>query len=361
MNYNNQPCKSCGEIMHDGDDIVVCPVCATPQHRRCWMRNGHCVNEELHASGYIWERERIKTEPASAEKETVYEAPPAGVCHICGSENPDDALHCGNCGALLGADAENNESKKCPTCGKVNDPDAIHCNQCGMPLGATGVFYSTNPYLAGTDIDENEKIGENTAGDISVFVQNSSRRYLPKFKKIAQGQKISFNWAAFFFSPHWFFYRKIYKPGIAFLAVFATASLVLSGLFSQEITEYANTFYEVSSKMQSAEAVTDEEFAALEAKLEESMKKMAVPLAAQAGVNLLLGLICALTANKFYYKKIVEDMRLINDSVREENLRKLMIARRGGVSVMGFATSLLGYNVLLELLGYAASMLTDLF
>ena len=58
MNYNNQPCKSCGEIMHDGDDIVVCPVCATPQHRSCWMQNGHCINEELHASGYVWEKEK---------------------------------------------------------------------------------------------------------------------------------------------------------------------------------------------------------------------------------------------------------------------------------------------------------------
>lgn len=361
MNYNNQPCKSCGEIMHDGDDIVVCPVCATPQHRSCWMQNGHCVNEELHTSGYIWEREKIKAETASAEQKTKHDAPPAVICHICGSENPDDALHCGNCGALLGMNAETNENKKCPTCGKVNDPDAIHCNQCGMPLDATGGFYSTNPYLAGTGIDENEMIGENTAGDISVFVQNSSRRYLPKFKKIAQGKKITFNWAAFIFSPHWFFYRKIYKPGIAFLAVFATASLVLSGLFSQEITDYANTFYEVTAKMESDDYLTNAEQVALEKELEEAMKKMAVPLAVQAGVNLLLGLVCALTANKLYYKKIVDDMKLINDSVREENLRKLMIARRGGASVMGFATSLLGYNVVLELLGYAASMLTELF
>lgn len=359
MNYNNQPCKSCGEIMHDGDDVVVCPVCATPQHRSCWMQNGHCVNEELHASGYVWERGKSNTESASAERETTYEAPPVGVCHICGSENPEDALHCGNCGALLGESA--NENKKCPNCGKVNDSDAIHCNQCGMPLNSAGGFYAGNPYLIGTDIDPDERIGEHIAGDISVFVQNASRRYLPKFRKIAQGKKLSFNWAAFFFSPHWFFYRKLYKPGIAFLAIFATVSLVISGLFSQEITTYANTFYEATAEMEKAEEMTAEEYLALETRLEEAMKKMAVPLSVQAGANLLLGLICALTANRFYYKKIIEDMKLINDSVREENLRKLMIARRGGASVIGFATSLLGYNVLLELLGYAANILTELF
>lgn len=359
MNFNNQLCKSCGEIMHDGDDIVVCPVCATPQHRSCWMQNGHCINEELHASGYVWERENKSSETASFEKESVSETLPAGVCHICGSENPEDALHCGNCGALLGDSA--NENKKCPNCGKINDPDAIHCNQCGFPLNQRGGFYAGNPYLAGTDIDPNEKIGEHTAGDLSVFVQTSSRRYLPKFRKIAQGKKSSFNWAAFFFSPHWFFYRKMYKPGIAFLAVFATVSLVISGLFSQEINEYSTVLYDVTSKMESADELTSEEYLALEKKLEDAMAEMAVPLAVQAGTNLLLGLICALTANKLYYKKIIDDMKLINDSVREENLRRLMIARRGGASVIGFATSLLGYNVLLELLGYAADMLTNLF
>lgn len=355
MNYNNQPCKSCGEIMHDGDDIVVCPVCATPQHRSCWMQNGHCINEELHASGYVWEKEKGCAEPASAEKEAL----PAGVCHICGSENPEDALHCGNCGALLGENAS--ENKKCPNCGKVNDPDAVHCNQCGFPLNSTGSFYPGNPYLAGTDIDPDEMIGEHSAGDLSVFVQTASRRYLPKFRKIAKGKKTTFNWAAFFFSPHWFFYRKLYKPGIAFLAVFATVSLVISGLFTQEITDYTNALYEVTAKMEKADEITDEEYIALEKQLEEAMKKMAVPLAVQAGTSIILGLICALTANRLYYKKIIEDMKLINDSVREENLRKLMISRRGGTSVIAYATSLFGFNVLLELLGYAANLLTELF
>lgn len=345
--------------MSDSDDIVVCPVCATPQHRSCWMQNGHCVNEELHASGYVWERERIKAEPVSAERESVSEVPPSYVCHICGSENPEDALHCGNCGALLGENT--NENKVCSNCGKVNDPDAIHCNQCGMPLGATGGFYSTNPYLAGTDIDPEEKIGGHTADDLSVFVQTSSRRYLPKFRKIAQGRKLSFNWAAFFFSPHWFFYRKMYKPGIAFLAVFATASLVISGVFSQEIEKYTTALYDLSVKTQNVSELTEEEFLALEKQLEESMAEMAAPLAAQVGTYLLLGLICALTANRLYYKKILDDMKLINDSVREENLRKLMISRRGGISAIGFATSLFGFNVLLELLGYAANLVTNLF
>ena len=360
MNYDNQPCRSCGEIMHENDDIVVCPVCATPQHRSCWMQNGHCINEELHSSGYVWEREKAHTQSATFENEPVYDTLPSGVCHICGSENPEEALHCGNCGALMSEEHSANENKTCQNCGKVNDPDAIHCNQCGFPLNAGSGFYSTNPYLAGTGMSADEKIGEYSADDISLFVRNSARRYLPKFKKIAEGKKFSFNWAAFIFSPHWFFYRKMYKPGIAFLAIFATASLVISGIFAEEIKNYANIFYDVTAQMESADSLTTEEYLALEKKLEDSMKEMAVPIAVQAGANIIFGLICALIANKLYYKKILDDMKLINDSVREENLRKMMITRRGGSSVMGFATSLLGYNVLIELLSYAADMLTNL-
>ena len=355
MNYESERCKSCGEIMHEGEDIVVCPVCATPQHRECWMKNGHCVNEELHGSGFVWEKG--KSESATSENTTENEQRDCSVCHICGSENPEDALHCGNCGALLG---EAQTDKKCPNCGKQNDPDAVHCNQCGMPLDvAAGGFFAGNPYLAGTDIDENEMIGENKAGELAVFVQTSSKNYMPKFKKLAEGKK-TFNWAAFIFSPYWFFYRKLYKPGIAFIAIFATAMLVFSGLFSQEMTDFMNTYASAAETLQSGE-VTEEEYLEIEKKLEEAMKKAAVPVAVTVGANLIIKFICGLIANKLYYKKIIDDMKLINDSVREENLRRMMIARRGGVSVFGFAISLTGYNVVIELLASAANAISNMF
>ena len=41
MNYENKPCPACGSHLHEGDDVVVCPVCATPQHRHCWQENGN--------------------------------------------------------------------------------------------------------------------------------------------------------------------------------------------------------------------------------------------------------------------------------------------------------------------------------
>ena len=121
-----------------------------------------------------------------------------------------------------------------------------------------------------------------------------------------------------------------------------------------------NTYASAAETLQAGE-VSDEEYLEIEKKLEEALKKAAIPVAVTAGANLIIKFICGLIANKLYYKKIIDDMKLINDSVREENLRRMMTARRGGVSVLGFAISLTGYNVVLELLATAANKLSEMF
>ena len=44
MDLNGQKCPACGRNFDHDDDIVVCPVCGTPQHRACWDERGECVN-----------------------------------------------------------------------------------------------------------------------------------------------------------------------------------------------------------------------------------------------------------------------------------------------------------------------------
>ncbi len=359
LNYSNQICAHCGKPLLEGEDIVVCPVCATPQHRECWMQAGHCANDALHASGYIWQ----KGETAS-KKEEEYTAPAGDtkVCHICGSENPADSLHCGNCGALFGEEAAN-APKNCRFCGTVNDDDARHCKNCGAPLQNTGTFFGSNPYLRNSDIAPDELIGEHKADDLALFVQASTHRYLPKFKRFANGKKLSFNFAAFFFAPYWFFYRKLYKFGIFFMIMFVTSSMLLTGFSNQILTaaeEYSNAVYALD-----LENATEEQIAAAEEEIirlgNEMMSKIKKPALVMTAVTVILRLICALTADLFYYKKIVADMKIINDSVREENLRKVMITRRGGLSPLAFAASLLGENLLVSALVYAADFIMNSF
>ncbi len=356
LNYSNQICPHCGKSLLEGEDIVVCPVCATPQHRECWMQAGHCANDSLHASGYVWQKEK------TANNENTGGLGDAKICHICGSENPADSLHCGNCGALFGEE-NNSAPKSCSFCGTQNDDDARHCKNCGAPLQGTGTFFGSNPYLRNSDIAPNELIGEHKADDLALFVQASAHRYLPKFKRFAGGKKLSFNFAAFFFAPYWFFYRKLYKIGIFFMIMFVTSSMLLTGFSNQLLnaaTEYSNAISALN-----LENATEEQLAAAEEDVirigNEFVSKIKKPAIIMTAVSVVLRLICALTADLFYYKKIIADMKIINDSVREENLRKVMITRRGGLSPLAFTASLLGENMLISILVYAADFIMNSF
>ncbi len=362
MKYDNHPCPYCGKPLKAEDDVVVCPVCATPQHRECWMENGRCANDDLHASGYIWNPESKKSEPVV--EETPETPSDARICHICGSENPEDVLHCGNCGALFGeSEQADNGNKTCAFCGKENDSDALHCKYCGAPVGVNNPYVNDNPYLAGTGIAPDELLGGFKASDVAIYTQAASKRYLPKFRKFAKGKKLAFNFAAFFFAPYWFFYRKMYKVGIFFIALFVTSTLMLSG-FSTELMKYSDEYLDVMYGID-YETATDEELALHAKELEKASAEFATkakkPLLIVTAVDTVLHLVCALAADRLYYSKLLRDLKLIDESVKEPNMRRLLIARKGGLAPLSFAASLFGYNMLVQFLVTGADMIMNSF
>ncbi len=380
MDYNNQVCAACGKLLNESDDIVVCPVCATPQHRECWVQNGKCANDDLHESGYVWkraygasavnEKEQEKEETVSADAD---ETENIRICHICGSENPSDSLHCGNCGELFNAANDEQGEKKCPHCGKINAEDALHCNQCGVPLGAnasSNAFFGGTPYIAGTNISADEKIGENTAGDLAVYTRTSARNYIKKFKRFENGKKLSFNFGAFFFAPGWFFYRKLYKVGIFFLVAFTTVAILTSNQYSvieKAALKYAEPietayaeFYEASTD----EKITEEELNAKMKPVYDLMmkyfKETGKAYLIFYGSTFALSFICALIADRMYYKKVLEDIRKINEEEQELPVKRMMLAQMGGTSVLAFVACSLGENLLINMLFSAATVIKDL-
>lgn len=324
------------------------------------MENGHCINENLHDSGYVWSINETKSEQSAEKSE---DSSDSTVCHICGSENPADSLHCGNCGALFGGSEQTNSNNTCSFCGKENDSDALHCKYCGAPIGTGAPHFNDNPYIAGTGFAPDELIGGLKAGDIALYTQANAKRYLPKFKRLANGKKFSFNFGAFFFSAHWFFYRKMYKAGIFFIALSVTAALMLSG-FSADLDnamdEYFNVMYGTD-----LETATDEELAEFEKELEkasnEFIEKTKKPMLIIAISDTFRHLLCALLADKLYYKKMKDDIKMIDEGISEPNMRKLMISRRGGLSPLAFAVSVMGYSSLVQLLASGAEMIMNSF
>src|SRR5687767_9509238 len=45
-----QTCPKCGNTLAEGEQVVLCPKCYTPQHAQCWQENGNkCAVDETPA------------------------------------------------------------------------------------------------------------------------------------------------------------------------------------------------------------------------------------------------------------------------------------------------------------------------
>lgn len=361
MNYFNLPCPVCSESMKDGDDIVVCPECATPHHRECWHKNGCCINQNLHAEGFVWKPDGAKPENPEPQPEadnTVAEEVDENniICHVCGSENPKDSLHCGNCGALFG-ETEELPKKECPFCGTENPENSMRCRGCGTLLNTE----RENPFMGGTDMHENDPLGDYTAGDYALYTQLNARRYIPKFRKI-QEKKITFNWGAFLFGANWFLFRKLYKIGIILLVVFSSITMMTAPL-QTKLLDATEEFYAQSQAFLSSEANAAPSEAAdaqAEKLINEYYSKSRMPLLVLTGIMLAQRLVCGFIADRLYYKKINADFRIIDEAVDDKNIRKMMIARRGSVSFLAFFAGNLGEQVILNLFVMAADAVSGL-
>lgn len=337
MNYENCRCPVCGKPLLASEDVVVCPDCATPQHRACWKQLGRCANAEQHAAGFVWQPDTpqptAQTQPA--------QTPETYICPVCGSENPADALHCGNCGALR----SDGGPKRCPYCDRENDADALHCKYCGAPLlaEAGAPFFRTNPYVSDLPFGEDEEIDGERVGDLAAFVQTGAARYLQKFKRFSEGKKLSFNWAAFFFTPYWFFYRKLYKAGIFFLLLFAVVPLLTINL-SQQVYNAVMPFYEM---INSETPPSEEEATRI---LTEIGQKTARPMAIIAGIHGVMHLIGALTADQLYYRKVRNDLAFLREQETDETTKRFLILRRGGASVLNGLLSFFAAELISQLL-----------
>ena len=56
------------------------------------------------------------------------------VCQKCGTENPQGAAFCANCGAPLNVVNVDTQPGVCPNCGAHNTPGTKFCANCGAPL-----------------------------------------------------------------------------------------------------------------------------------------------------------------------------------------------------------------------------------
>lgn len=324
MFFEGNSCPECGLVFADGDDIVVCPECGTPHHRECWRaRGGVCRNAELHGTDYVWQSQKPAEPPPGDEEEKPAETG-ALVCTYCGESNPSDALSCFSCGAPI-----------------LRRPG-------GKPFGRT-LELDEQIFMRGIGCPPDTKIDGMSVRDAAMYVQQSAPRYIAKFLRSSEGGRLGWNWAAFAFSPYWFFYRKLYKVGALFLALALAFSLFVSPYLSRAYGKYENVAAELSGLTDESQ-ITDEQ----SGRLNEAMDGLTKVFAVTVAGDCLIGAAAALTADGIYKKRVRGDVERLRKISESENVFVALVLRKGGVSYLATVASILGLRLAVQLLSSIA-------
>lgn len=301
--HENEKCPVCDRFFTADDDIVICPKCGTPHHRSCYNELGHCANKEKHGSGFEYKPAEIK----ETEQENV----------VNDNVNRDN------------------------TTVEINIP----------LLNVNDSEYSS--------ADGTEKIDGKDVKDVAAVVGANAKRFVPKFIK---NKKLSWNWGAFFFGGYYLFFRKMVKQGIIALAVLFTVNLVVSGFFIEEYNQFNVVFNSCITEMYNTRTLSAELYDQLMTAYRAVMPLELIKYGARAIVNTII----ALFADRTYRSKVLGIIERVDEqlsqggsfeqnplfqvesNLNQQQMRRLYLARSGGVSFMMPVMAYLGFDLLIS-------------
>ncbi len=368
MRYTGNLCDGCNEPILENEDIVVCPECATPQHRHCYDKEGKCVNAHLHGTDFLWQG--TVSQNTSAESSTLVNQQEKGdeiTCPNCHHSNPAGSEVCRNCGmkfTMFGINVveslKQQEEAEYRDTAKQDVPEYKPPFTIGIGEGfdnapvtqqfteeKTEAQTPEDPDFFGNDSNifkgpypnDDYTCGVKT-NTIGAFVRNNAQAYISKFKASEIKGRDSFNWAAFFFSPYWFFYRRLYKPGIIMLTIQLCISIIAAPSLNKFLTVY-------DSFLADLETMTD----AVLLESIEQLKSLMIPALIVSSITFLMHLISGLIANKLYKKHIIKN---INFAMNLNTVREKIthFAKNGGASMITVLVAYLAETGLSYLAGY---------
>lgn len=191
-------------------------------------------------------------------------------------------------------------------------------------------------------IQPDDKIGENTVAETAEYVQSNANKYIPKFYKMEKtGKKASFNWAAFFFGPIWFLYRKMYTYGIFIVLVNAMINIATT-------TEKVTNLLQNAMSLLNAFNLSQIDQATLQASVNEiTSEYLRLPeVWIQMLAQLLIAVLIGVFANALYKKRVERNISIIKQtsSTPEEYHRRLF--KTGGVSALAILIFIFAYIII---------------
>ena len=231
--YTGKICPYCKTEFRPGDDIIVCSECDMPHHKDCWVENQGCTTfgclgtikaadntvSSVTATQMNYEDSRNTSAPVNSG--VVF-------CTQCGAQNAITSSFCSHCGNRLAAVPERAPQPPVYTQANPNNSNPYsYVNQQSNPYQTQNQYQNSgyNAYqsyqTAGVDADVQQLVGTKT------------EYYIPKFQMMkSQGKSSSWNWAAFWVTPYWMMYRKMYGYAAAVLAADIIISLIGSTFLS---------------------------------------------------------------------------------------------------------------------------------
>ena len=270
MRFEDIKCDGCGHTFEKNDDIVVCPVCGTPQHRECWEKAEGCINKDKHAEGFEWkmpETKKAKLMPPSEKAKSETEPTPSMVF----DEN-------------IGRDV----------------PDFNYIVESRVQSLAPGI----------SEEQRKEQLCGHNLSDVIAFIGNNASSYVNKFRKKEHARKNTFNFGAFFFCPIWFFFRRLYKEGIIYLALTLCLTMLMAGPSESYMTL-------LDSIMASGiENITEAQY--------NELMTASAPILIYGILNIVIKLIAGLTGDRMYYRYCRDSLTQINELKRTADNTELL-------------------------------------
>lgn len=299
-NYIGVKCPVCNKKFAQADDVVVCPVCGAPHHRGCYTEKGECAFAADHLTGREWRAPAPESPPREAE--TAGAGADTAECPMCKSPNPKGAFFCQICGRPL--PQQGGETRQAPYQG---------AGQWGFPgLGGFGGGSDPSVFIYG-GLSPDDTIDDVPARDLALYIGDNSAYYLANFKRMdATSRTLSFNVSSLLFGFFYFFYRKMYVVGSALLAlsIAGAVPLVLQLLYYYNLGPGAPVDQAIIDHYQWLLNITN-------------------------SINLAIGMVISLCANKFYYMKAIRDVKKIRANRADppdERAYAETLSNRGGVN-----------------------------
>lgn len=274
-------CPVCQKAFDVDDDVVVCPFCGAPHHRRCYEENNDCIFSGRHGKGQDW-REFVEGVRETQPSETK-------PCPVCGKENETVLFFCKRCGEdLLEKDPLSPSKGEAP-------PTRF---DAAFPFSGQASFVSVtlDPYAG---MDPKDKIGAHTVEELSAYIGPNTAYYLPRFRDMEEGGKNVFNYAGAFLSTFWCFFRGMVLPGAVFFLIMLSSSFLRIYLTALYMTR-TPTFY-------------------------ENMLTSVIQIVLMGGLMFLTGFL----ANPIYYRRCTRQITRIKEAHPDDLLDTLRA--RGGV------------------------------